>query len=667
MPTTGLVGRDEELAAISALLSRRSIGGLLLSGEPGIGKTVLWEEGVRQAGGAGWTVLQHRSAQAETGLAFAGLSDLLAGVFEGVAETLAPPRRRALEVALLLAEPDGAPPDSRALGLALLDVVQELSHRAPVLVALDDVQWLDPSSAGVIGMAVRRTAEQERVVVLATRRTEPGGPRVGASFDGLLEQIALPPLGTISMHRLLRNALGRDVPRSTFAAIERVSGGNPFFAIELARAAGEGQVNVPDTLRELLTDRLDGLPPATQALLLDAAALARPTVDLVATDDVQLAALDVAVLGGIVKVRGSEIRFAHPLLASLTYDRAPPGRRRRVHSRLADRVRDPEERVRHLALAAGDAQDDRLAADLDEASGRAAARGATAAAAELTELAVRHTPARDEEQLIARRIIAGRLHHQAGEIDRAADIYEELLAELPDGPLRADVLYADALTQGPNVPSRIALCEDALALIGDDDRRATDVLGFLAINRWLGGEVAQGLADAREGLRRAERVGDTRLLATAIARVGWLEIWQLAATPGLLEWGIELEHRLDHPSRFQDSPEFTLGCQLWQWGDIDGARAVLERFGESAHRRGDEVARGSASSSSARASRSRDGCAGRSRRQRRPCSSRSRSPNRSCCCLRCASGAERCSTRGDSRMPSSSPRRAWRSRAACRT
>ena len=297
---------------------------------------------------------------------------------------------------------------------------------------------------------------------------------------------------------------------------------------------------MPDNLRELLSGRLDRLPVATQTILLDAAALARPTVDLVATDVGQLDALDAAVVDGFVSVHGSEIRFAHPLLASLTYDRSPPGQRRAVHARLAQRVSDPEERARHLALAARHTQDAQLAADLDTASDRAAARGATAAAAELIELAVQHTPTADGQRLIARRITAGQLHHRAGDIDRAADIYEELLAELPAGPLRADVLYAHALTQRPDVRSRIALCEDALALVADDDRRAAEVLGFLAISRWLGGEVAQGLADAREGLRRAEDVGDARLLATAVARVGWLEIWQLDSTPGLLDRGREL-------------------------------------------------------------------------------------------------------------------------------
>src|SRR3954447_7262306 len=594
MPTTGLVGRDEERAAISALLAERRPGGLLLSGEPGIGKTVLWEAGVAEARAAGWTVLEHRSAQAEAGLAFAGLSDLLGDAFDRVADALSVPRRHALEVALLLVEPGAIPPDTRALGLALLDAVRRLATVAPVLVALDDVQWLDPSSSAVVGIAVRRLSD-ECVRVLATRRTQPGEPVVSDPFGDLVPRVELPPLDLEATHDLLRQALGRELPLSTLVAVDRAAGGNPFFAVELARSAwrdaGEPHIHLPDNLRDLLSGRVDRLPPATQQVLLDAAALARPTVDLVAPDEARLDALDVAVLERVVSIDGALIRFAHPLLASLAYDRSPPGRRRAAHARLAQLVGDPEERARHLALAAGDTHDETLARELDGAARQAASRGATAAAAELTELAVRHTPSDDVTARRSRRLAAGRLHHQAGDVERAAGIFDELLAELEPGPVRAEVLYSSALTQRSSVGTRVAYLEQALGLVGDDDALAAQVLGFMAINRWLGGETAQGLMDARAGLARAEKVGEPRLVATAIARVGWPEIWQLDATPGLLERGLRLERKLAQ-SRFQDSPRFTLACHKWMYDELDEARSMLEAFAASAEQRGDEVARG---------------------------------------------------------------------------
>ena len=143
----------------------------MLSGEPGIGKTVLWETGVDE-GRRLRGMLVGRGSEAEASLSFAGLSDLLAPVFDDVAASLLPPRRRALEIALLRVEPDAEPPDQHAIGLAVLDALSALAERGPVLVALDDVQWVDQASAGVIQIALRRL-RSERVGLLATLRTGP--------------------------------------------------------------------------------------------------------------------------------------------------------------------------------------------------------------------------------------------------------------------------------------------------------------------------------------------------------------------------------------------------------------------------------------------------------------------------------------------------------------
>jgi DNA-binding CsgD family transcriptional regulator len=590
MAAASVVGRDEERAAIGALLATPSSGGLLLSGEPGIGKTVLWEEGVEQARAAGWTVLTHRSAQAEAGLAFAGLSDLLEDVFHEVAETLPPPRRRALEVALLLAEPGDAPPDARAIGLAVLDVLRGLSERSPVLVALDDVQWLDASSAAVIAIAVRRLAG-EPVAVLATRRTQPGQSDGPDLFGRRLERVVLSRLDRSTTDLLLRNAMGRELPRPVFTAIYRASGGNPYFATELAQAGtgadGDG-FHLPPNLNELLGGRLAKLPEATREVLLEAAALARPTVELLAGD---LDALDVAVVDGIVRVDGSEIRFSHPLLESLTYSRAPPGKRRAVHARLAGIVTDPEERVRHRALAAKSVADEALAADLEEAAHHAAARGATAAAAELAAMAARHTPVDDVAAERSRRRAAGRFLHLAGDLARASALLDALAAELPAGPERAEVLLAGAVVQRSSAESRTAVCLQALDESGDDDGLAARILGYLAINRWLSSETIEGLADARAGLTRAERVGDPRLVAAAIACVSLLETFLLEATPGLLERGVELERGLGRPLRFQESPTFVWVIRLIHVDEIDEARRVLDELTEAVERHGDEHSR----------------------------------------------------------------------------
>ena len=175
MSSRPIVGRDEQLGSIQAFLAEVEQGpaALVLSGEAGIGKTILWETGVEEARERFECVLTCRGVEAEASLSFAGLSEVLVPVFEEAAPSLAPPRRRALEIALLLAEPGEEAPDAHAIGLAVLDVLHALAERGPVLVALDDAQWLDPASAGVLQIALRRL-RREPVGLLATLRKGPG-------------------------------------------------------------------------------------------------------------------------------------------------------------------------------------------------------------------------------------------------------------------------------------------------------------------------------------------------------------------------------------------------------------------------------------------------------------------------------------------------------------
>jgi hypothetical protein len=192
-----------------------------------------------------------------------------------------------------------------------------------------------------------------------------------------------------------------------------------------------------------LASRLSRLPPKTVDVLGQAAALAQPTVDLVAAAHCDresvLAALEGAVREGVIELDELRIRFAHPLLASVCYEQAPVWKRRAVHRVLADAVTDVEEQARHLALAAA-GPDAVAAARLEAAAGHAAARGATAAAAELAELAAGLTP--DDPALTRkRRLLAAHFHRLAGNSDKSLTILKALVAEAAPGPERADVLF----------------------------------------------------------------------------------------------------------------------------------------------------------------------------------------------------------------------------------
>ena len=559
-----VIGRDEELDVIGKFLGdvERSPAALVFSGEPGIGKTILWEAGVEQARDRFGRVLSCRGVEAEAAFAFSALSELVADVLEDVGPSLPSPRRRALEVALLLVEPGEETTDAHGIGLALLDVLRAVAEQGPVVVAVDDLQWLDVSSAAVLQIALRRL-RAERVGFLATLRTT---PEVSASFElersfpgHRLQPIALgaPSLG--SLHHLLEQQLGLELTRPELSRVVEMSGGNPFFALELGRELVRtntrplpGRVlHVPQSLRELVGGRLARLPAETRDVLLHVAALARPTVELVASAygdrEQALAALDRGAREGVVQLEELRVRFSHPLLASICYEEVPPWKRRTVHATLARVVTDVEERARHLALAA-DGADSAVADELETAGEQASARGGTAAGAELFELAAQRTP--DDPVLERRRRFrAATSYRLAGYGEQAADMLQRLLSEVPAGFERADILLALVMTLRADSPTMIAYCDEALAEAAGDDARAARILAYRSQNRLFCQDVAAALVDMRAMLDKAERVGEPALIAAAIARIGAGERYGGETDRDLLERGAEIEERLDPAAR----------------------------------------------------------------------------------------------------------------------
>ena len=515
-------------------------------------------------------------------------------------------RRRALEVALLLTEPGNGAPDPRAIGLALLDVLRMLAEQRPVVIVLDDLQWLDTSSVGVLQIALRRLRD-ERVGLLATMRTAPDAA-VPVELDRAfpadrLVRLPIGPLSLGALHHLLRERVGLDLTRPELGRVHEASAGNPFFALELGRelvrtgsrpATGRA-LPVPESLYELLGGRLARLPTDTGDVVLFAAALARPTIDLVVKAhghrETVVDALDTAAREGVVELEDSRLRFAHPLLASICYEQAPIWKRRAIHGALARAVVDAEERARHLALAA-EGPDADVASELDSAGERAAARGATAGAAELAELACQLTPD-DPPTARRRRLRAAHFHRLAGDGEQASAILEQLRAEVPKGAERADVLLALALARRVPSTELIALCDEALAEVPSDDVRASRILAYRSFIRLFQADVHRGLVDARAALERAERVGDPTLLAVAIARVGQAEVWGAEEmTPGLVERGVELEERLGLSLEYYESPRVALARHLGGSGDLERGHAIFEELEQHAIDRGDEPSRG---------------------------------------------------------------------------
>src|SRR5207245_10864866 len=296
-----------------------------------------------------------RPAEAEAKYSYSALGDLLDGVGNDDWPDLPAPQRRALDMALLRDAEKGVRADPRAVAAAVLASVRSLAGATPTLIAVDDVQWLDPPSARVLEFVIRRL-HTERIGMLASLRT-PSPIGVPLSLDRALpgdafSRLEIGPLNLGALHHILRARLGAEFPRAVLIRLHETSGGNPFYALEMARDLVEhgsdahaNGVPIPRSLQELAQRRLARLPRHTQDVLLTVAALSQPTRALVGAAHPETAEADIerAVRLGIIEIEAGAIRFSHPLLASVHYQGASPAHRRALHRRLADVVTDVEE------------------------------------------------------------------------------------------------------------------------------------------------------------------------------------------------------------------------------------------------------------------------------------------------------------------------------------
>lgn len=573
-----IVGREVELASIHAFLKRPAEGpvALVLEGEAGIGKSTLWLTGVEAARERGFRVLVSRPAEAERGLTHAGLGDLFENVLESVLPALPAPRRHALEVAFLVEEdPDGF--DPRTLGVAVRSALEVLAADGPVVLAIDDAQWLDPSSASALAFALRRLGDRSILLLLARRLGERAEtPDLEPAIrDDRVERLHVGPLSLGAIHQLLQAHLALTLARPTLLRVHETSGGNPFYALELARVLGADvgptqPLRVPESLEGLVRARVDKLPRATQESLLLAAAAGRPSAELFASLDVTEHVLDRALAARVIERTDGTIRFTHPLLASVVYHSVSADERRRAHGRLAQVVADPLDRARHLALST-ESPDSRIAGALEDAAALASTRGAPIAAAELAEHALRLTAPGAHSDRHRRALTAARVQRSAGEWTRARRILADLLAERRAGSWRAEalVLLAELESVGRSVP----LLEEALreapspALQSEIHCRLAWATRFKASSD-----------HARSALELAEQLDDDVLRRRA------------RAVQAILGWFAgEGEAPEDLPARVRDFPSAVGGEQLVREATLavvntlapfpkrDEARALLER------------------------------------------------------------------------------------------
>jgi DNA-binding CsgD family transcriptional regulator len=513
--STRVVGRDAELAQLGGFIARLDgdFAAAMLHGDPGIGKTTIWEEGLSRARAAGVTVLTARPVEAEAGLSFAAVGDLLAPVGDRALALLPDPQREALAAALLEtpAPPEGI--DERAVCAAVLSLVRNMSRECPLLLAVDDAHWLDSPSERVLGFVLRRLTA-DRVGFLYTLRSSE------STSLARLAQIAIEvgPVTVAALHELIKLQLGRTFPRPMLVQIARVSGGNPFYALEIARELERrppvnGQVPISAGLGALVEARIGRLPARTRRALLTAAALAQPTTELIESEP-----LAPAEQAGMMRIDAGRIQFAHPIFASVVYGRASDAARRSLHRELAALVPEHEERARHLALGSA-RPDEAIAGDLDAAAKLAGARGATDAAAELMELALRLTPSANRERRVERLVAASRLHFDAGDLGRAQSLLETAVEEAPPGILRAEALevLGQIHSRRSSFPRMAEFAVQALAAAGDDEHLRAEIHLDLAFCRASMGDFPGAIPHARAAVDGAERTGSKPLLADALS------------------------------------------------------------------------------------------------------------------------------------------------------
>lgn len=489
---------DEALAAARLGRSTR----LLIRGEPGIGKTALLEYAVDQAGGM--RVMAARGVEFEAGVPFAGLHELLRPAL-GSMDRLTPIHAAALRSSLGLGERIEA--DRLIVSAAVLDLVSAYADEAPLLLCIDDAQWMDRSSAEAIAFAARRLIADPVAVLVALRETE-DSPFLAAG----LAEVLVGGLALGEASDLLKTSPRGTPPHDVVERLVAATGGNPLAMLELARSdtqmSGSSDLPVATSVERAYLRRADGLSAGARdvLLLMAAAGVADVRLAEAAAQSLGRAAAEIDEAegaAGLVQVRADRVEFAHPLARAAIYHSASPAQRRAGHRALAAVMTDPgdaDRRAWHLAAAAT-GWDAEAATALEQSAQRARESTGYDAAAEALAESARLT---EDQEVRARRLYyAAENAWLAGRAPRAVDLLAAARKLTRDAETQVDVEYLDghiAMRRGEVAGGLRAMTEAAAAAERFDRLKAVRILSDAALSAYGASHPMETLVAARKAL-----------------------------------------------------------------------------------------------------------------------------------------------------------------------
>ncbi len=586
-----LVGRGAELELLAGLLDDSAATCIVLDGEAGIGKTTVWRAAVESSRSRGTRVLACTPAETETRLSHSGLADLLGSSFPDFRPELPEPQARALAVAMRLDEPDARQLDETAVARGLLLLLRLVARRyGALIIAIDDLRWLDQPTLGALTFSLRRLEAADHVKLFTTQRSGAVEPSLLADDDAV-ERVQLGPVSLGGLHRILRLRTGRALSRPGLLEVHGASSGNPLHAIELARALDPDLRGEARSVAGLMRARLAALPDRTRQALLLIAASGDASIERLtrAWGPDLMESLGPALQDGIIVASPRVLRPVHPLFTRLAYDEAPDESRRAAHRSLAATATTTEEWATHLgrSVVAPDAE---IARELELAAFATRRQGVRSVSAALYDRSAQLTPLEATDDRARRYLAAASAWFEAGDLVHARERLEALVAELPIGPKRAEARLRLGI-----VLHETGRWHDAMATFGgaleevDEPRLIAEAQRRMAITSGFILSIPELTTYAQAALAAAETAGDPETLTYCLATVALAHV--MAGAPAsvpesYLERALDLERGLER-SLTGWTPRLVVAELARESLDVDRARKLYVAVLEQAEASGD--------------------------------------------------------------------------------